>query len=1216
MAAKSPDTPLRKRRRLRRRFILLLLPVLVFAGGWRAAERYIDIEHYRGVIDEELELLIELPLSFGAMDLRLFPTPRLVVQNVALGEDDFMAFSPEVTVTANLAKLTKKQLDLRVVNIEDVRVQLPAETAALRERWSNYMLALNTPDPPSGKPILKVTLESITAEGAQVFRGDTRYATGDLHVHGVTAGAPTFEFDVTRATADGTPSAKGEFVLTVDADPLLRGTADVRDLLLSNLTGDESLPPFVLDGALEYAQAQNDDLQFSAKGEVRLAGQAAALGPFELDARYENGDLLLDRVAIQAEPLELRGALQLFHDGRWSLAIEEAVLRNEGIDWLVARLPEIPLANCPDRLSQGILRNVRMGDESGGGYSFLRGEIEVEGLGLALGGGYLLPGLGGRVSIADDIIQVEGLASDSVRASGTVQLAYETDTVVLDLAAQLLLNPGLPLPGKLSDLYRAESGTIDLQALQATVRAGVLDLPTLHGQVAIHDAVLAAWDGETKTFNAAPGFGGAVLLDRGVVHMSDVNGAGAVLSGTITPDETLERWAFDAQLKSDLASPIWKPFYPSASVSIQTGTLECSKLTGTLATGGTVPADLEVSGRIAGLALAIQSGHVNDQVTFEPITLTASNERLDAKLAGKSGLAGPFAAEGHYRLASGDLNAALTLRPMDAGTLPPALREGLPGAVLAHLSPLPLDIRYAGAGGTLDFSSESPVLSGTISMALPDPHKAPVGLDLKADVPVAWLGTYFSPDSPVEGNARLTASVSPKTGSVDVRVDMTDAAFGWGMLRKTAGYPAVLALAGDWGKSGRALSRGRVDAGGEHVEFALDGSGIQSGRLDVDLAPLAPLLPEGAVLGGRVKGRFATSPPSAALYLDAVRVQAGPAVAAAGAAGTLELADDGWTLDQMSLSAGDSRAVLHASQAGGNWEGTFAATLLDLNQLTEACAAYAAWRALHYPAAAGSESGAGTTFTGRIRCSAEQVKWAEATLKNVRTDAAATAGGLRLADISFAHGKGAGAGTVTYTRGARPEPDTVDVALTLDGVDAVLVEGLFMEEARGLAGRLDGTASLSFPLRDGSPSVVHDMNGQIDFSAADGTLGKLGLASKLLTALRATDVLRLRIPHLRDRGLTYNTLTGHIDIASGVFRLQPYSMADSTYVLSADAVFDFPKDTADGNVEIQVLEGVTGVARKIPLLGDAANIVNKVFGIPIKIVGKATDPAFRVGKPG
>jgi uncharacterized protein YhdP len=142
---------------------------------------------------------------------------------------------------------------------------------------------------------------------------------------------------------------------------------------------------------------------------------------------------------------------------------------------------------------------------------------------------------------------------------------------------------------------------------------------------------------------------------------------------------------------------------------------------------------------------------------------------------------------------------------------------------------------------------------------------------------------------------------------------------------------------------------------------------------------------------------------------------------------------------------------------------------------------------------------------------------------------------------------------------------------------------------------------------------MHHISGEITFEGKDGTLGKAGLASKLLGALRTTDILRLRVPQLKDKGLAFKTISGRVAIEQGVFRLDPFSLADSAYVLAGKATFDYPKDTAEGGGEIQVLEGVTGMARKIPILGDAANLVSKVFGVPIKVSGTAKEPTFGVG---
>ena len=143
MVSTTSDTPSAPKRRMsRRRLVILSGMAILLAVGWQAVERFIDIERYRPAIDAELEKLIKLPLTFGAMDLRLFPTPRLAVEEVSVGEGDFAAFSPEVSVTASLWQLLRKQLALGTVTIYDARLQMPESNADFQARWAAYLASL------------------------------------------------------------------------------------------------------------------------------------------------------------------------------------------------------------------------------------------------------------------------------------------------------------------------------------------------------------------------------------------------------------------------------------------------------------------------------------------------------------------------------------------------------------------------------------------------------------------------------------------------------------------------------------------------------------------------------------------------------------------------------------------------------------------------------------------------------------------------------------------------------------------------------------------------------------------------------------------------------------------------------------------------------------------------------------------------------------------
>jgi uncharacterized protein YhdP len=264
----------------------------------------------------------------------------------------------------------------------------------------------------------------------------------------------------------------------------------------------------------------------------------------------------------------------------------------------------------------------------------------------------------------------------------------------------------------------------------------------------------------------------------------------------------------------------------------------------------------------------------------------------------------------------------------------------------------------------------------------------------------------------------------------------------------------------------------------------------------------------------------------------------------------------------------------------------------------------------------GTADADGVAIAGEVALSIDSLTWGNAMLGQLTGKLTMKPEGLTLSNLEIKRGDGLTTGTINRSYGRDGALDQVQVDLVLLAVDLGQIEELLSEDSRDMHGLVDGRVVLGMPIpRDDTP-LHHVMDGKIDFSAHDGTLGKAGLASKFLTALRTTDILRMRIPSLRDKGVTFERLEGELSVEAGVFTLAPYEMEDSTYALDAELVLDFPQDAASGTMGLLILEGVTGVASRIPILGEAAELVNKAFGVELRVSGPASDPVFRASSLG
>lgn len=1209
MAAITPETPPTPKRRISRRRLIFMLSVALFlAVVWQGVERFINIEHYRPVIDAGLEKLIKLPLTFGEMDLKLFPTPRLVVENVRAGEGDFAVFAPEVSVTASLGRLLHKQLALHDVTIYDAQLRMPETNEAFKARWMEYLVALRAPRESGGEAGLRVTLERINAPELVILRGEKSYAAGALEVLRVTAGAPEFVYNLYTTGGRNAMSARGALVLDVNSDPRIQGSAITRGVALTDLTGDAKWPPLLLDGEATFSLAQDASVTVETRGQVRLPDQADALGPFEVTVRRGADGLRLEGLRLNTLPVSLAGVIDVRDDGSWSLDLAEATLRNQGITWLVERVPGIPVTVNADTPAEATLSTVRLGSDSAGHFSFSHGAIDVKDVGIRLNGGYEIEGIDGAIAVESDVYQLSGFSNGHVEADGTMTLGYATDSVDLNLTGELNLNPDFPLPEAVSSLLRAEAGTVTISEFQANFVQGNVQRSTLRIAASLAKGAVSAYDRSARTYAPATDVEGEGVFKDGALHITRITGPHTKFSGTLTPDDTLQRWTVASAFTSDLSSPLWE-FIQPAGVTLQSGKLDCTRLEGVFVRGEKKPEALHVEATAKGVMLALNLGGFKDSVKLDTLAFKSTAAEVAYETAGASGMLGHFSAEGSYAIESGAVQSQLRLRLGEATLVPEAWRLGMAGTLLKALGDVPLALNYGGAGTRLDLSSEAPLsLTGSLDFSGGAKSKAPIGLTLAANLPAAWLAPHLSKSTEPAGAVKVDLAIDAASGNITAGADLTEAVVGWSLLEKKAGYPMALSASGNWGKEGARLSAGQLDAGGERIAFKLSDGSFRADAFSIALDALVPLLPEGGAMSGRISGGYTGDTRGLSLNFEAATAQLATDLLPVGLDGALTRQGGVWKADNLAWNIGTSQGSLQVAGGGERLQGRVQATRIHASELKQG---YAAWNLRR--GVPRDDKALPWTFSGDFPVAADTLIWAEATLQNVRCVARFTPGAVQLDELVLGHGSGQLTGVGGYVSARDGNPAVLSTDLAVSGVDAVLLEGLFLEKARGLAGPMNGRVALIIPLVPESPSVMHHISGEITFEGKDGTLGKAGLASKLLGALRTTDILRLRIPQLKDKGLSFETISGRVAIEQGVFRLDPFSLADSAYVLAGRATFDYPKDTAEGGGEIQVLEGVTGMARKIPILGDAANLVSKVFGVPIKVSGTAKEPTFGVG---
>ena len=438
---------------------------------------------------------------------------------------------------------------------------------------------------------------------------------------------------------------------------------------------------------------------------------------------------------------------------------------------------------------------------------------------------------------------------------------------------------------------------------------------------------------------------------------------------------------------------------------------------------------------------------------------------------------------------------------------------------------------------------------------------------------VEWRGDYLLDTSLLSGTATADwprlAEIMPDTQAAKPYVAAV-----------LKGYsPATLEITGDF-SAGTKVSIARQ----EEPALRVDGifSGGQIGALHAEahlvLDWFKTALPEGIETEGPARLELAKEADadtfSAILHLDEARVakagrfekRTGDAcsVTVRGQAGAMP-----WTLDSVGLVMMDQRAELRYVDGAMRLEDTPLAAETLARLLPE-----------------------GTTGSGTIRTA---------------FDTAAPSMALVFEQAGFSLTPGADTGTINGP--VRIENGQCSVALTLQDTSLKLLDQVLLPESRGLRGRMTGTVDLGFPW--GVEEPLSGLNGRIELEGRDGSLGKLGIATKLLTALKTTEVLSLQFPGFGDKGLTFDHAVVKLGFQDGVMTIDEWLLEDKSYTLNASGTVNLAQDEVNVRVALNSLRGITRPLSKVPVLGKPVQLLEKGTSFRFHISGALSDPTVR-----
>jgi hypothetical protein len=714
--------------------------------------------------------------------------------------------------------------------------------------------------------------------------------------------------------------------------------------------------------------------------------------------------------------------------------------------------------------------------------------------------------------------------------------------------------------------------------------------------------------------------GGDVSFHEGVIRVNRIESSGVSLTGDVTPDFATGVTEIELSGHIDLTRERLLSLVNLPRISEATGRVELSQIKATIVPGEGLPADLVVEGSIQDGALGIESEAWSDRLAPLSATFTAEPGRIATTATATSQKLGATTANGEYLLDAREWRGTVhgDLSKMDLPFLKQeAAKDVAPGIVSAY--------------GPSDFA---------ITLAMPSPERARVSVAFDRDgAPelagaVAWHkvgetwqlgdvqvdatipGTTLQPMLPdhaaASGDVGIQFDRSVEKAVFDADIDLTSTRLTLGeYLGKASGVDTSLEIHGEaspaiWQAKTIAIQCLGETANGrfEEERFVID-------PLDLNVSALAPLLARGGETQGRIQGRIATNPTEVAVTLTDFGASLRPELAIDSVNGSVYVGSEIVRIDNLAVTGANSDCVIVAEKSGERWSGNVTGRRLDINGVDALLQAFRDYRDESEPVSSDDAAdGDGQPFNGTFSANLDTLIYRQAHFENASAKIVAENGRLEVNDLRLAREGGSITGTFTITGGKPAGQFSTQMLIT--NVPAQVIDELAFVESRGLEGTLNGSVALAMPTGEGI-NPTHGASGNVVFNGVDGSFGKLGIATQILTVLRTIEITQLRMPTLQDEGLTYETCDARISMNNGLMTVEQMAIRTPTYLITAEGNINFPANETELLVHVSFLEGVLSAGGLIPGMRELADQFRKLGGVRILVTGPPDNPSTSYG---
>ncbi len=1186
---------------------------LALIAIWLGTAYFVSADRYRPMLEGALRSATGFDARVGRLSFSLLPAPNVVAYDVAVGDDTVKVTAPRVQARLRASALFRRKLDVTSVVVSGLAVHAPSNVDALVSRIKEAVEARKQSATGKGAPLgFAVNIDHVRSKRAALYLGgaDTQVLQFDFSADAVLTESMPVRLQA-LVPAWG-PEARIEANATVNprSGPSIQGELDLSKIDMSQALGRSWLPDLLVDMRVALDGTSLSQIAAGVSGSVTYASMPAMTGTFTAKAWWDAGTILVNDFDWTAPGLHAHGDVTRNADSTIACHLAEATANGELITALYALwpLPGATIRVQPDaevRVSDALL-----GTAHSERPRFVRGAATFQGFDLLLADGTeALTGIHGQVGVEEGVLRVKEIAADGVAISGKAVPDLDTGKTEFELAGTMALSLPRLLVAVPATSIKELQGTLNFTRIAGTFDPGKHSLPedlVIECQFE-KGRVAAAWQE-----HAAPAVfdrvAGSLRVAKGVLSLADLNGDGLSISGSLKPDWQQRTVAIDVSGNVSLDDKRVAAFIPVSDLTGVAGSVNVKHAKATLRAGEGIPADLRVEGELRDARATLTAG-IKDRLSNVSGAFTIQPGQVGHDVQGESETFGAFNTKGAYSFAKKEWRGTIACDPGRAASSLLGERASTPlvAGALASFGASSFDVSVEMGDDALSIQATrtgGSALSGKLALSRQKDAWAVSTIDVSATVPLETMTPALPPSVSASGEARVNLRHSAADTTFAAQADLTDCVLSAGdYLTKRKGGAFVVDVTGAAWKPQSAV----VSCLGVAVPLRFEDDRVVARDLDVDLAPLTPLLPDGCTMGGRLKGTFASPPVDVNLTCENVAFTLGAQVSVDSISGDIAYAAGHVTCRDLTVRGANSDCTITAGQKDSVWQGKITGKKFDLNAVLAMAGAMKAFGASQDE---GAPSKHGQGISGTFAVDLESAYFRRARLDNVRANVEMTPEAIHVRNLSGRPYSGALNGSVDIVPARSAAPGTIAVDVRLDSIDGRFIDGL-LPEARGVTGTFTANVRLQAPNQTGEEAYA-GADGEVSFAARDGSFGKMGFATHILSAFKSADFVRLRMPTFRDEGLTFTTCQGSFTIRQGFLTLNQTTLASPPFTMAAQGTVDFPRRNTNVLVNVSLLETAANATERIPLVGGALSAAASVTGVELHVEGSPYRPTVRV----